>query len=120
MTIVICDDKCPECNTNYIKDLCCNGDYYPTASGYVRMRFCPNCGVMKPLITGRDPNYIGKNKKKVFGVIAATKFHLGYQETEKDALSIDTNNKQEFIKLFSQNIAQKLGISIIQVSRCFN
>ena len=119
MAIIVCDDKCPRCNTNYVKDLCCNGDYYLTVSGYVRMRFCPNCGIMRPELAGRDPDYIGKNKKKVFGVMVATEFHLGYKETKEDALSIDTNNKQEFIKLFSQNIAQKIDVPITQVSSCF-
>ena len=84
------------------------------------MRFCPNCGIMKPEVQGRDPEYIGKNKKKIFGIVVATEFGLGYKETKNDALSIDTNNNHEFIKLFSQNIAQKIGISVTRVMDCFD
>ena len=118
--IIICEDKCPQCNVNYVKDLSCNGDYHSTVSGYLLMRFCPNCGTMRPEISGRDPSYISKGKKKLLGTIVATKFHLGYEETKEDALSIDTNNKKEFINIFSQNIAQKLSISMLHVSECFN
>lgn len=120
MAIIICEDKCPDCNVHLVKTPLCSGDYYPVESGIVLMRHCPICGIMKPEVEGRDPNYISNNKKKFFGIITATKFCLGYKEIKENALSIDTNNKQEFIKLFSQNIAQKTGASITQVLGCFD
>ena len=83
------------------------------------MRFCPKCGIGKPEIKGRDPDYISKNKKKAFGVKIATIFHLGYKETQDDAVSIDTNNIQEFIKLFSQDVSQKIGVPPVQIASYF-
>jgi len=120
MNIIICEDKCPICNAHFVKTPLCNGDYYPVESGMTLMRFCPICGNGKPEVEGRDPDYISRNKKKAFGVIVGEAFCLGYKETKEDALSIDTNNKQDFIKLFSQRISEKTGVPPIEILKCFD
>ena len=117
MTIV-CEDTC-NCsgdNVNFLKDPNCSGDYYPTELGMVLQRFCPECGVMKPEVEGRDPNYISNNAKKAVANRIATIHRLGFKETKTIAVSCEGNNKQDFISMFSKQV----GIPVFEVaSICF-
>jgi len=66
--IILCNNKkgepitCGNCGTQMVKNPHCSGDYYPTQNGIQLMTYCPQCGVMKPIIEYNE-EYMSKNQR---------------------------------------------------------
>lgn len=115
MAIIICDDKCPKCKTNLVKDTHCGGDYHFTVSGYVLMRFCPSCGVMRPIIEYPEPGYVSTRTKRHIANLCAVRYKRGFTELRKIVSSLgDITDISDFIDAF----AHKSGLPIRQVFVC--
>ena len=112
---ILCEDICT-CGVHFEKDPECSGDYHETVNGNVLMRYCPVCGVMKPLLEERDPEYISNNMKKRIAVRIATTYKLGYKNVK---VIINTNlrdvsDRQKFVN----RLSRKVGLSPDQVLSC--
>ncbi len=103
LTWVICEDQCNVCSENYVKDMNCCGDYDNTIFGIIRMRFCPVCGTMKPLIDA-DLDFVSNNIKRRVGVILATKYNKRFKEINRIVASFkNVIDKHAFSHLMSEH-----------------
>jgi len=106
MTLIKSPNCCTVCGKHLVRDPFCSGDYYNTINGYVLQEYCNgDCkrnGYLKPLISGRDPDFISKNMKKTVASRIAFVFRLGMIETKQEALSIETNNIHDWVREFSR------------------
>ena len=114
---IICEEICFNCNTHFIKDPLCGGDYHPLESGFmVLMKFCPNCGVMLPYVSiHRQPDPISNNSKKRIAVRVATAYDRGYRELKNIANDLrDVKNHGAFIRQF----ARRAELTVDEVLVC--
>lgn len=95
--------KCRICGEYLRKNPHCNGDYYPVEAGIILMTYCPSCGLMCPNVKNSDM-FFGVNKKKQLATKISTAFKLGFKETEKKALSIESTVPGEVINAFSEEV----------------
>ena len=106
MTLIKSNNKCTVCGKPLVRNPFCSGDYYNTVNGYVLQEYCNgDCsrnGFLKPLISGRDPDFISNNMKKTVASRIAYVHRLGMNETKKKALGIDTNNVNVWVREFSR------------------
>ena len=119
MTIILSGNRCTSCGEKLIKNPDCGGDYYNTILGYRLQEYCNNnCernGILEPPLDGKNPNFISNRKKKYFATQIAKKKHLGIIETKKIAKTCNTNNKDNFLKIFSK----KIKLPYMEVSTFF-
>lgn len=113
MTLIICEDKCNDCNVNFVKDPECSGDYYPISSyskGVVLQRYCPECGKMLPLIE-KAPE-ISTRMKRHIADSCAIRYGRGFKELGSIAKSLKhIKEKSAFIARF----ATESGLTYAQV-----
>jgi len=106
MSFVISRNHCTNCGKPMVRDPLCSGDYYNTIQGYVLQEYCNgDCvrnGHMKPLVEGRDPDFIGNNMKKNVATRVAYSRRLGMVETKRKAIGVETNNLHEWIRGFAR------------------
>ena len=111
---VISENRCPVCGKKRIKRPDVGGDYFETTAGFVCQEYCEgDCsrnGMLYPLIHGRDPFFISNRGKKSFAAKIAGFYKLSFKETKEIATSIETNNKNEFIKIFNDKIQHPVEI----------
>jgi len=102
--LIVCKDQC-DCGSNFVKDPHCSGDYYPTHIGIVLMRFCPECGIMRPLVSQKDPDYISNSEKYRAGNIIASKFKFRYKEIRQVVHRLkDIKDRKKFAEALSKII----------------
>jgi hypothetical protein len=112
--IVLSENRCPVCGRRRIRRPDVGGDYIETVEGFVCQEYCNNdCsrnGMLYPLIKGRDPIFISNRGKKSFAAKIAGYYKLSFKDTKNLVKSIDTNNKNDFIKLFQSKIQHPVEV----------
>ena len=98
--------RCSYCGTNLLRDPQCSGDFYPINGATILMSYCPECGLMRPILNG--VNGFSKNKKRKMATKVAVKFDLGFSETKEIANSSKAICELDFFKELSDNTDIKL------------
>ena len=109
---IICEDSCPDCNQNFLKQPENLGDYEKSGT---LMRFCPCCGQMLPFleIWDEDEELISNSLKRRIGTRVARTNELDYvviNDIIKDLKEV--KKKKEFFKRFSRGMLETFDLII--------
>jgi hypothetical protein len=99
MAIKIHPEICNHCNSHFLIDADCGGDYYPKVG---LMWWCPECGQMKPFL--QFELLISKREKKKIADKVAIKYNLPPKECKYLARNVATSDKLEFFYEFTQTL----------------
>ena len=115
LTVIICEDRCKDCDINFIKDPSNLGDYNEEGK---LLRWCDRCGKMLPVshtcsseIDTRD--IISNGLKKRVGTRFAKRHSLDYRLMSGVVKSLKhIEKKSEFVIVFSIRVEETFGIKI--------
>jgi len=107
MAIKIHSEVCNHCNSHFLIDSDCGGDYHPKVG---LMWWCPECGQMRPLIEG-DFMISNRNKKVIANKIAK-RYNLPYKTCKGLARNITTSDKLDFLYEFTQLINNFFNLKV--------
>lgn len=112
---------CPLCGAPLVKNPLCSGDFYPTEFGITLMSYCKNghCGLMRPDVERPKTLYFGKNKKRSKCKELAGAFHLGFRDTVKTGIDIETTNENQWKKTLLPILSEKHSIPVNRLEKAY-
>ena len=121
LSLIICEDKCKDCEINFLKDPCNSGDY--TTEGKLQ-RFCPDCGQMLPFLPSiriglRVKPTMSNGTKRKIGVILAKKHQLDYRQISSLVKSLrNLDEEKDFLSVLSSKLKEEfdLNLTVSQMS----
>lgn len=118
---ILTNTVCPNCGSRIVFDPHCSADWYLTIHDLVLQKYCPNCGVMIPLVEapddfGGDPilskrnRFISNKQKERVAVKVAGKFNLGMKEAKQVAKGLrNLQSETIFLEEFARKMNQKFS-----------